>query len=250
VVLVLLKDGKDAGWRLASGGAGRHRCAQDPAVGVVESDLLGLDRHDRHDRLACLARRRRLGGWRGSRLSCPGVSGQSRKCGHRRERHNGGSPQAPPRHGGLRHRKSIRQTAGFAHQRGRQDALPRMRRGICRHRPSSALPTGNQKFIWGHAFDISAILYGWTGVALETAKKTDRCQYRLLSILRMRKKSAPAPTDPFFGFRHKPPTARCATRCDGVPMRLCRHRPFGARSGDSDRVGAFSAFGRQSTQDT
>ncbi len=69
VVLVLLDDGEDAGRRLASLGAGRHRRAQDPAVGVVESDLLGLDRHDRHDRLAGIARRRRLGGWRGARLS-------------------------------------------------------------------------------------------------------------------------------------------------------------------------------------
>ena len=62
VVLFLLDDGEDAGWRLASLGAGRHRRAQDPAVGVVESDLLGLDRHDRHDRLTGIARRRRLFG--------------------------------------------------------------------------------------------------------------------------------------------------------------------------------------------
>jgi len=34
VVLFLLEDGEDAGWRLASRDAGRHRCAQDPAVGV------------------------------------------------------------------------------------------------------------------------------------------------------------------------------------------------------------------------
>ena len=107
VVLVLLDDGEDAGWRLASRDAGRHRRAQDPAVGVVESDLLGLDRHDRHDRLACIARRRRLGGWRGARLSRRGVGGQRRQCGHRRERHNGGRPPTPHRHGGLRRRKSI-----------------------------------------------------------------------------------------------------------------------------------------------
>ena len=107
VVLVLLDDGEDAGRRLASRGAGRHRRAQDPAVGVVESDLLGLDRHDRHDRLACIARRRRLGGWRGARLSRRGVGGQRRQCGHRRERHNGGMPPTPHRHGGLRRRKSI-----------------------------------------------------------------------------------------------------------------------------------------------
>src|SRR5215510_5410684 len=36
--------------------------AQNPAVGVVESDLLGLDRHDRHDRLTDIARRRSLFG--------------------------------------------------------------------------------------------------------------------------------------------------------------------------------------------
>src|SRR5580704_18972468 len=68
VVLVLLDDGEHARWRLASCGAGRHRRAQDPSVGVVESDLLAADRYDRHDRLACLARRRRLGGWRGACL--------------------------------------------------------------------------------------------------------------------------------------------------------------------------------------
>ena len=107
VVLVLLEDGEHAGWRLASRDAGRHRRAQDPAVGVVESHLLALDRHDRHDRLACIARRRRLGGWRGARLSRRGVGGQRRQRGHRRERHNGGRPPAPHRHGGLRRRKSI-----------------------------------------------------------------------------------------------------------------------------------------------
>jgi hypothetical protein len=40
--LVLLDDSEDAGRRLASRDAGRHRRAQDPAVGVVESDLLLL----------------------------------------------------------------------------------------------------------------------------------------------------------------------------------------------------------------
>ena len=107
VVLVLLDDGEDAGRRLASRGAGRHRRAQDPAVGVVESDLLGLDRHDRHDRLACIARRPRLVWWRGARLSRRGIGGQRRQCGHRRERHNGEMPQRRDRHGGLRRRKSI-----------------------------------------------------------------------------------------------------------------------------------------------
>src|SRR5207248_3064276 len=67
-----------AAWRasvLARAGAaatacafGRHRRAQDPALGVVESDLLAADRYDRHDRLACLARRHGLGGWRGACL--------------------------------------------------------------------------------------------------------------------------------------------------------------------------------------
>ncbi len=104
VVLVLLDDGEDAGRRLASRGAGRHRRAQDPALGVVESDLLGLDRHDRHDRLACIARRRRLGGWRRARLSRRGVGGQRR---HRRERHHGGNPPTPHLHGGLRRHESI-----------------------------------------------------------------------------------------------------------------------------------------------
>ena len=93
MVLVLLDDGEDAGRRLASRGAGRHRHAQDPALGVVESDLLGLDRDDRHDRLACLARRRRLGGWCGPRLSRRGVGGQRRQYGDRREHHSGGNPQ-------------------------------------------------------------------------------------------------------------------------------------------------------------
>ena len=107
VVLVLLEDGEDAGRRLASRDAGRHRRAQDPAVGIVESDLLALDRHDRHDRLACIARRRRLDGRRGARLSRRGVGGQRRQCGHRRQRHHGGRSPTPHRHGGLRRRKSI-----------------------------------------------------------------------------------------------------------------------------------------------
>ena len=116
VVLVLLDDGEDASGRLASRSAGRHRRAQDPALRVVESDLLGLDRHDRHDRLACLARRGlagwrgshlRLAGWRGSRLSRRGVGGQRGQCGHRRERHNGGNAPTPRRHGGLRRHEAI-----------------------------------------------------------------------------------------------------------------------------------------------
>ena len=107
VVLVLLDDGEDAGRRLASLDAGRYRRAQDPAVGVVEGDLLGLDRHDRHDRLARLARRRRLGRRRGARLSGGGAGAQRRQRGHRRERHKGGGAPKPDRHGGPRRRKSI-----------------------------------------------------------------------------------------------------------------------------------------------
>ena len=77
VVLVLLEQGEDAGRRLASRDAGRYRRAQDPAVGVVESHLLALDRHDRHDRLAGLARRRRLDGGRGARLFRRGAGGRA-----------------------------------------------------------------------------------------------------------------------------------------------------------------------------
>ena len=68
VILVLLDDGEHAGRRLASRGAGRHRRAQNPAVGVVEGHLLALDRDDGHDRVCRLARRRHLGGVRGGRL--------------------------------------------------------------------------------------------------------------------------------------------------------------------------------------
>jgi hypothetical protein len=82
VVLLLLDDGEDAGWRLASCGAGRHRRAQYPAVGVVESDLLAPDRHDR---LACIARRRRIGGWRGSHLSRGGAGAQRPRASQWRE---------------------------------------------------------------------------------------------------------------------------------------------------------------------
>ena len=107
MVRVLLEDGEDAGRRLASRDAGRHRRAEDPAVGIIESDLLALDRHNRHDRLTRIARRRRLGGRRGARLSRRGAGGQRRQCGHRRERHNHGRPPTPNRPAGLRRRKSI-----------------------------------------------------------------------------------------------------------------------------------------------
>ena len=94
VVLFPLDDGEDAGRRLAFLGAGRHRRAQNPALGVVERDLLRLDRDDRHDRLTGIARRRRLfGWWRGARLSRGGVGGQRRQRGHRGERREARTPR-------------------------------------------------------------------------------------------------------------------------------------------------------------
>jgi hypothetical protein len=106
VVQILLEDGKDAGWRLASLGAGRHRRPQNPSVRVIESDLLGLDRHDCHDRLACMARRRRLRWGRRARLSRFGVGGQRRQRGNGRERYYNRMPPTPDCHGGMRHPKS------------------------------------------------------------------------------------------------------------------------------------------------
>ena len=107
VVALFLHDGEDAGGRLAPRDAGRDRCTQDPAVGIVESDLLGLDGHDRHDRLARLTRRG-LVGRHGARLRCRhGVGGQRRQRGHRRKRDNGRRSLVPHRHGGLRRRPSI-----------------------------------------------------------------------------------------------------------------------------------------------
>jgi hypothetical protein len=106
VVLLLLDVGEHAGWRLASRGAGRHRRAQDPSVGVVESDLLAADRHDRHDRLACLAWGVRFHGLRWLRL-LGGGSGRRGDYGRQRdrgqERHNG-SRGPPPQHLGSRAR--------------------------------------------------------------------------------------------------------------------------------------------------
>ena len=130
VVDLFVDNGEDAGRRLAFLDAGRYRRAQDPAVRVVERDLLGLDRHDRHDRLACLARRRRLLGLRGARLFRRGVGGRRRQCGHRRERHNGGRPPAPHSHGRLRRRKSI------YHAMPGWNACPRLRRPRVRSRYS------------------------------------------------------------------------------------------------------------------
>ena len=62
MVRVLLDDAEDAGGCLASLLAARHRRAQNPAFGVVDRDLLALQRHDRHDRNAGLARRNCLDG--------------------------------------------------------------------------------------------------------------------------------------------------------------------------------------------
>ncbi len=90
VVLVLLDDGKDAGRRLAAFDAGRHRGAHDPAVGVVEGDLLRLDRHDRHDRLARFARRRRFLGRPRVRLFGHGAGGVQHQGDCRRESDRGG----------------------------------------------------------------------------------------------------------------------------------------------------------------
>ena len=94
VILVFLDDGEHAGRRLASGGAGRDRRAQDPAVGVVEGHVLTLDRHDRHDRVARRARRRHYGLARRGGV----LGGGGRHRGKRRQRrqdgHNSGCPPA------------------------------------------------------------------------------------------------------------------------------------------------------------
>ena len=98
VILVLLQNGEDAGWRFASSRAGRYRCAVDPAVGVVEGHLLRLDRHDCHNRLARLAWGVRFHGLRGVRL--PGC-GSRRRGGHGhqhdrgQEHHNGSRGRQP-----------------------------------------------------------------------------------------------------------------------------------------------------------
>ena len=111
MVLVLLHDAEDAGWRLASRSSARHRRAQDPAVGVVDGHLLALDRYDRHDRLARVARGRLLGGMLGTGLAGRGVGGRSRsqrrQGGRGRERHNRGGCPSPDYLGGLGRRASI-----------------------------------------------------------------------------------------------------------------------------------------------
>ena len=111
MVLVLLHDAEDAGWRLASLRPARHRRAQDPAVGVVDGHLLALDRYDRHDRLARDARSRPLGGMLGTDLAGRGVGGRSRsqrrQGGRGRERRNRGRCPSPDYLGGLGRRASI-----------------------------------------------------------------------------------------------------------------------------------------------
>ena len=86
VVLVLLDDAEDAGRRLASFLAGRHRRAQDPAVGVVDRHVLALDRHDRHDRVAGVARGRCRDGARRICLLRRGVGRRRRRQCHQHSR--------------------------------------------------------------------------------------------------------------------------------------------------------------------
>src|SRR5215216_4174477 len=52
----LMDDAEDAGRRLASLLAARYRCPQNPAVGVINGDLLVAQRNDGHDRLASRSR--------------------------------------------------------------------------------------------------------------------------------------------------------------------------------------------------
>ena len=106
MVLVLLEDGKDPGGRFASPDAGRHRCAKYPAIGVVERDLLGLDRYDRHDWLAGIARRRRLFNLRRMGLFGRDVGGRHCQRSHRRERYDRYRPPTPHRHGESSRRQS------------------------------------------------------------------------------------------------------------------------------------------------
>ena len=106
VVLVLLDEGEDAGRRLAVLDAGRHRRAIDPAVGVVEGDLLRADRHDRQDRLAGRTRRRLRLDLRGARLG-DRAGAQGRQRGHRRQRRQGGRPETADRRGELCRRQSM-----------------------------------------------------------------------------------------------------------------------------------------------
>ncbi len=57
---VFLQDGEDTGRRLASPLAARHWRSHDPALVIVDSDLLIAQRNDRHDWLANRTRHNRL----------------------------------------------------------------------------------------------------------------------------------------------------------------------------------------------
>jgi hypothetical protein len=100
VVLFLLNDRKDAGWRLVLGSSGRDGSAQDPAVGVVEGDLLAFDRHDRHDGLAALARRNLLTRLRTAQLLRRRIGGQHDQRSHCSKHGLGVAIPAPHRSGG------------------------------------------------------------------------------------------------------------------------------------------------------
>src|SRR5258706_668462 len=52
VLRLFLDDGEDPGGRLASLLAARHRRPEDPAIGVIDSDPLVVERNDSHHRLA------------------------------------------------------------------------------------------------------------------------------------------------------------------------------------------------------
>src|SRR5215471_14408247 len=56
VLGLFLDDAEDTSRRLASLLATRHRCPQDPAVGVIDCDPLIAQRNDSHDWCACGAR--------------------------------------------------------------------------------------------------------------------------------------------------------------------------------------------------
>src|SRR5262249_10999754 len=101
VVFFLLNYREDTGWRLVFGSSGRDWSAQDPAVGVVEGDLLAFDRHDRHDGLAALARRNLLTRLRTAQLSRRGIGGQHYQRRHRRKHGLGVAIPAPHSRGGL-----------------------------------------------------------------------------------------------------------------------------------------------------
>ena len=107
VVLVLLDDAEDPGRGLASLDAGRNRRAQNPAVGVVDRHLLALERHDRHDRLAGITRRRRLGGVRRICKLGRGVGGRGQLHQHSRGRKNYDGGKPPDRRSGSSHYESL-----------------------------------------------------------------------------------------------------------------------------------------------